>query len=281
MLKKYHMPDKKNTDLNIYSCGMEDCLPDHSWGPAVRDHYIVHYVLGGKGIYETNGSVYRLSNGDGFLISPYTVVYYKADSEEPWSYCWVGFHGLKAETFLKQANLSVINPIFRYGRDDFLKNSVVKMIEAINNSKGRDAKLLGLLYNFLACLIEAAGAGATEYEAENRKELYVKKAVEYISMNYSRNISIREISRYIGLDRSYLSSVFKECLGVSPRDFLINYRLEKACELMAGSSLSIGEIARSVGYEDPLVFSKAFRQSKGLCPREYRKNDLRPLISDL
>jgi len=258
----------------MYRCGIEDCAPGHSWGPAVRDHFIIHYILKGKGTFYVNGTTYHLKKGDGFLIRPDTVIYYQADLENPWTYSWVGFHGLKAELYLKQANLTADNPIFRYDRDDALKGCLEQMIATKDLVKSREIRLLGLLYIFLSHLIEAAQTSRSLRNSENRKEAYIKKAIEFIEMNYSRKISIAEVSHYVGLDRSYLYSLFNEYLGSSPQEFLIDYRIDKACELMQNSSLTIGDISRSVGYEDPLLFSKVFRKVKGLSPREYRKSML-------
>lgn len=269
MLEKLYIENHNNTDLNMYRCGIEDCKPGHSWGPGIRDHYIVHHILKGKGVYKINDSVYNLSQYDGFLIPPNTIVYYQADDDDPWSYCWVGFHGLKAESYLKQADITPDNPIFRYYRDDFLKDSLNEMIEAKNMSKGRDIRLLGLLYSFLSRLIETADHDYSSKSAD-RKDLYIRKAVEFIAMSYSRKITVEEISHHVGLDRSYLYSIFNNFLKVSPQQFLINFRIEKACELMENNSLSIGDISRSVGYEDPLYFSKVFRKVKGMSPRNYR-----------
>ncbi|HOJ11163.1 MAG TPA: AraC family transcriptional regulator [Clostridiales bacterium] len=271
MLEKYYFNQYNHTDLNVYRCGMEDCKPGHFWGPALRDHYIIHYISGGKGIYQVNGVTYNLVKGDGFLICPYTIVYYKADLEDPWSYAWVGFHGLKAESCLNQAVLTANNPIFRYNKDDFLLDCFSQMIEAMHLTRGRESRLIGLLYILLSQLMESANSVNRQSKGENFKEEYIKKSIEYISMNYSRKISIKEIASHVGLDRSYLYSLFKEYLSSSPQDFLINFRINKACDLMGNSSLSIGDIARSVGYEDPLLFSKVFKKVKNAPPREYRR----------
>jgi AraC-like DNA-binding protein len=118
-------------------------------------------------------------------------------------------------------------------------------------------------------LVETAETNLTE--KNNTKEEYVKKALEYITMNYSRSISVAEIARNVGLDRSYLYSLFNIFVNASPQEYLINFRMEKACDLMRTATLTIGGIARSVGYDDPLMFSKAFKKVKGLSPREYRK----------
>jgi AraC-like DNA-binding protein len=91
------------------------------------------------------------------------------------------------------------------------------------------------------------------------RELYVRKAVEFVYMNFSRNITVEDIAAYIGIGRKYLHSLFVELVGTPPSEFLIQYRLHKACELMADRALTISDIARSVGYpnamgEDQFLF---------------------------
>lgn len=278
MFEKIYINDLQHTELNMYRCGIEDCNSGHSWGPAIRDHYIIHYVLGGKGIFQIDGNTYTLSANDGFLICPNSIVFYQADMNEPWSYAWVGFNGIKADAYMKQAGLSILNPVFKYETDAYLKDCLMKMIDSKDIARGREIKLLGLLYEFLSKLIEIAGNKSILQTGINRKEEYIKKALEFIQMNYSRKISISEMAHYIGLDRSYLYLLFSKYLKVSPQDFLITFRIDKACELMNNKSLSLGDISRSIGYEDPLQFSKVFKKIKGLSPREYRKWDLTATI---
>lgn len=269
MLEKMYIDEPSHTDLNLYRCGIEDCKSGHSWGPAIRDHYIIHYILGGKGSFAVGGTTYQLGKNDGFLICPGTVVYYEADANEPWSYGWVGFNGFKAPVYLKQAGLDNQNPVFRYEKDHFLKECLISMINTKQLDRGKEIRLIGLLYEFISQLVEVTDNNLLE--RDNRKEEYVRKALEYIRMNYSRKIAIAEIAHQIGLDRSYLYSLFQEYVNTSPQDYLIRFRMEKACELLQTTSLSIGSIACSVGYEDPLLFSKVFKKAKGLPPREYRK----------
>ncbi len=261
-----------HTDLNMYQCGTEVCNRNHSFGPAVRDHFLIHFILSGKGIFQVGDKTYHLREGQGFLICPDIVTYYQADAEDPWHYSWVGFHGLKAEQYLKNAKLTAYNPIFAYSKDRFIKDCFDQMLETKALVKGREIRLLGLLYLFLSQLIEAAPGEAALDISTNRKEQYVKQVCAYIEMNYSRKISVQEIAHHVGLDRSYLGTLFKEHLNASIQDYLIHFRVNRACELMNNEVLSIGDISRSVGYEDPLLFSKIFKKVKGSPPRHYRKH---------
>ncbi|MEJ6952012.1 AraC family transcriptional regulator [Natronospora cellulosivora (SeqCode)] len=260
-----------NTDLNMYTCGIENCQPGHFWGPGVRDHYLIHYIIKGKGRFIVNNQSYQLARQQGFLICPKTISYYQADDKSPWLYMWVGFNGLMAKKYLKQAGLDNENLIFSYNGDK-LNKILKKMISIREINASNEMKLTGYLYQFFAHLIDNANINYNKRNKKEHKERYIKISLDYISKNYSHKISIEEISNYIGLDRTYLYTIFKEKLGVSPQEYLITFRIKKACQLMKNTKLTLGDISRSIGYQDPLYFSKLFKKETGLAPSKYRKN---------
>lgn len=261
---------KAHADLVYYHSGSEHCAPGHAFGPAVRSYYLIHYVRSGQGIFRRSRVEYRLRAGQGFLICPGDVTYYQADRDDPWSYSWVGFDGYKAASSLRQANMTADSPIFELAEPDGIWPIFELLEDAKKLSAGRELRLIGAVYMFLSYLAEYAAGERTSAQA-GLQELYVRAAAEYIDKNFARRMSIEELAAYIGLNRSYLCAIFKAEMQQSPQQYLIRCRMERACELLAGSALAIGDISRSVGYDDPLVFSKMFAKLIGLPPREYRK----------
>lgn len=262
----------ESSDLAFYQCGTQECEAGHSFGPAVRDHFLIHYVYSGQGMYRVGEKSYRLEKNEGFLICPGMATFYKAAEERPWTYSWVGFNGAKAAEYLAEAGLDEEHPVFRYDRDSKLGQTLLDIVEANSAPAARSLRLLGLLHLLLALLVEQQVAKAGHSRSENRREHYFQKAVQYISLNYSRRISVREIADYIGIDRTYLYSIFKSILGKSAEDYVIGFRMTKACELMQDETLSIGDVSRSVGYDDPLLFSKMFKKYKFQSPSAYRRS---------
>lgn len=268
---KYLEPQNKNNlDLFLCQCGTESCSPNHSFGPAVRDHYLIHYVIDGEGSYSVNNKTYKLKKNQGFLIFPQTIAYYEADKENPWTYAWIGFNGLKAEYYLDLCNLSESNLIFTL-EEDTLSTCIEKILSIDRSSIASELKTQSLLYMFLSSLSEI-NHSKTRANSQNNTELYVEKSIDFIVSNYSNNIKISDIANFIGINRSYLSSIFKEKIKVSPQEFLLNFRIKKACVLLENKSLAIGDVSRSVGYADQLIFSKIFKKVKGVSPKEYRKS---------
>ena len=134
----------------------------------------------------------------------------------------------------------------------------------------RDLRLISLLYLFIDIIINRTGSAKNSYKSVRHREPYIENVIGFIEMNYSQKILITEISNHMGIDRKYLSTIFKAAMGISIQKYLIDYRMNKACNLMQNYLLSIGDISRSVGYDDPLVFSKMFKYVKGVSPRKYR-----------
>jgi AraC-like DNA-binding protein len=267
--------EMNQTNLIFYHCGVENCFPGKSFGPWVRDHYLIHIVHKGKGIFSLGNRTYHLEAGQGFIICPDDSAYYQADAVDPWNYSWVGFNGSSAGVYLRQAGLGSDNPVFGCGEVEELKQLVDQMLDIRLCHDARELKLIGLLNLFLSKLIELNRKDAPEVSDNvDTKEAYAKKAVKYILTNYSRKISVTDIADHVGLDVSYMSMVFKRTMNIAPHEYLINWRLEKAIELMKNPALRLSEIACSVGYDDPFLFSKLFKKKTGLSPREYRKRQV-------
>ncbi|MFC4776219.1 AraC family transcriptional regulator [Paenibacillus sp. GCM10023252] len=262
-----------NMDLKLYYCGTECCTPRHSWGPAMKDHFKIHFIQKGRGVFRSGDRTYHLSEGQCFLLCPDVVSYYEADEEEPWTYTWVAFNGLGAEAYLRRAGLSQEQPLYVVQDAEAMQASFNTIFQASKAGTSRDVQLVSALYAFLAELIEGADCNSVQtMRGTLPKDYYMNKVVEFIEINYSRSLAIAEIAEVVGLDRKYLARIFKEASGVSPQQYLIQFRVRKACQLLQETSLTISQIAYSVGYSNPLLFSKMFKQTQGLSPLAYRNN---------
>jgi len=96
------------------------------------------------------------------------------------------------------------------------------------------------------------------------------RAQQYIAANYQRDLSLEEIARHCHLSPSYFSHLFREYTGQTLTAYIKRVRVEKAQQLLLTTDLSVGEIAREVGYQDPNYFSRVFKSVVGKTPYEYR-----------
>lgn len=263
------MKNRKFPDFYLCFCGYSECGPLHSFGPAVRPNYILHYIVKGRGIYQVGEDRYKLEAGQGFLIEPEVRTFYQADAEEPWTYLWIGFNGARAGDYLKEIGLGGNCLTFRCTEGAKLKEMMKKQLENSTYSVENDFLSESFLCSFFAVLAHSMELNApVRQKSEN---MYVRKAVEYIQNNYSYGINVADAAAYVGVSRSYLYTLFLKTLGLSPQEYLISYRITRASQLLVISDLPVEGIAQSCGYEDPLVFSKAFKRRTGMTPTRYRK----------
>lgn len=268
---EYLPPNLHQLDLHLIQFGMEQCAPNHSFGPAMRDYFKIHCILDGEGRFEWEGREYRLGRGQGFLICPGIVTRYIADESHPWRYCWIGFDGIKAAALLGQAGLSKDQPIFIADDAALFEGLIREMTASRTMRAGRDIRLTALLYEWLSAIVEANPSEAGESQLPlHTRDRYAAQVVQFIETNYASRITVTSIAAFVGLQRSYLGALFQETMGCSIQQYLIAYRMRRAGELLDSTTLSVGDIARSVGYNDPLLFSKMFRKTMGVSPSGYR-----------
>lgn len=257
------------SEIAIYQTGWQACSPNHSYGYAVRDHYIIHYITKGSGQYHVGNKTFRLSKGDGFLICPSIDSIYRASDSDPWEYYWVGFYGTEAKRLLESAQLTLNNPVFHDEEEEFI-GYFKCLYESSKNINKTELSTLGYLYLIMSKLIE-------QQESNDRKksagsDSYVQKSINYIQNNYSNPaISINEIAQFLGIDRTQFFRHFKQYTGISPQQYLINFKMAKACEQIKSTDLPIEEIAHSVGFQHLSYFSKVFKKQFQLSPLEYKK----------
>lgn len=265
---KLEFAGEQTGSLYVNCCGLSRTEGLHSFGPALKPHYLVHYILSGKGRFVIGGKEYPLEAGYGFLITPDELAFYQADENDPWTYVWVGFSGTQAAEYISNIGLSVRQPIFKSEESQELYRIVKDMMEHNTFGLSHDLRRNGQLGVFLSIIAE--GTKVTENETDKANN-YVRKAVSFIQSNYCNPIKVTDVADYVCINRSYLYTLFQNSIGMSPQQFLATFRITKATELLQLTALPIESIALSCGYQDPLVFTKAFKQMKKMSPTSYRK----------
>lgn len=237
----------------------------HKWGPGVRDIYSLHYVISGKGYFESNNVTYSVNAKESFVIFPDIKVNYYPDSSDPWEYIWIDFKGEEALHILLMTDFRENNPVapaFIENPEPFFHIAEITSKEpfAIERS---NAKLRLLLSYYM------------EYHPKTNtimKTDYVLLAKEYIENNYWKaNLTVSDIVDFVRVERTHLYRLFKEATGMSLLTYLTAYRIHRACILLQTSELSIKSVACSVGYLDQLHFSKIFKKGTSYSPSEYKK----------
>lgn len=284
-------------DLHLNFMSSEICSPSCSSKPFVRFHYTLCLTLKGNGSAIWGKEHHFLRTGQGILIPPDAVVSFSAEGEMFWEYLLVGFSGKRTGALLNAAGLAP-GTLFSCSNKTALEEAV-KNIAA--SSKGsfdqillRQA-LLCTLFSLLApvspvnsskdCFGEEADsdflksaqkkcrASVPRITAarEDRPLRHIEKALEYVSLHYASSLSVAEMAAALGISRNYLFTLFQKNLGCSPFEYITAFRLSRGKDLLLQTDYSIGSIAYSCGYEDPAVFSKAFKKKYGINPSALQK----------
>ena len=267
-------PNQNFVDLGLFQFGWERCAPAHSFGPAARNHYLFHYILSGTGTLMADDSkgvtqTYSIKSMQGFMIFPNQITTYVADRQLPWEYVWLEFDGLRVKSLLDTIGLSLDKPVYHARNKNLREDMANEMLYISRHKDESPFHLIGHLYLFLDYLLRSAADEQLEHGSKLR-EFYIHEALTYIEHNFQNEIMIEDIAGVCGLNRTYFGKIFKEALGKTPQEFLLNYRMLKAAELLKLTSLSIGDIGLAVGYANQMHFSRAFKNNYGISPREWR-----------
>lgn len=264
-------PSPSKGEITILFSGYSEPSSDHCVTPRVHDYFLVHDVLAGKGSFQCMGKDYSLSAGSLFFIFPNELVSYSADAENPWKYRWIGFRGAQADDLLASLNISAHHPVIAAGKSRRTAAIFARMEKVLKEAApGCDLHAGGMFRIMLAEAAKSIGrepAGAPAPLSEARRQ--VEQAIRWLTLQYSQQISIEHMAQTLGYHRTHLSKLFKQQTGLSPMQFLLKIRMEQA-KLLLEEPLSVEQVASSIGFTDPLYFSKQFKKWYGISPTAYR-----------
>lgn len=240
--------NRKFSDLNPIITGCEECAPSHSWA-GVRNYTLIHYVVSGEGTFTKNGESHKVTAGRAFIINPDEMVSYEASSNNPWVYRWVGFDGRLSKDFEKLPPVIEIPEealaIFCYAEDDGI---------------APEYRMAADLFKLYAAI----------FEPRRSSRHYVRRVKDYINAMYMQEIRVEKIAEQMGLDRRYLSRIFKQKEGIGMSEYIACVRVERAKEFLSKGH-SVSDTALLCGYSDSFTFSKMFKKQVGLSPADWKK----------
>ena len=266
---EYYNISKPIKALLLNSVGEEHCSAGHFNGPKVRENYLFHFIVSGEGEFHINERKYRLAANQAFLIADSSIVYYKANEKNPWHYCWIAIKGDAAKEFFDNLSLSPTDPIYTAKPNNQIYEYFKELLNAASDYPMKQNLTTACLYRYFSELEES-----NFYKKEisvSQKKLYIQKAEKYILSNYhSDSFRISDLADYLNLNRSYITVLFSQKYNLSPQQYLIRLRMNKAQELLKNTSIPVGIIANSVGYPDLITFSKIYKKYFGVSPTKDR-----------
>ena len=215
---------------------------------------------------------YHVKSGQGFMIFPGQINTYISDENSPGN-----IHGLNLTDCVqrKPLNFPDLVWIIRFIKlllKIFAKILKEELLYIASHGDATPFHLIGHLYLAIDALIRSTATMQTS-KISRLQDFYIHEALSYIEQNFQNDISVENIAAVCGLNRSYFGKIFKDGIGKSPQEFLLNYRMIKAAELLKLTKLSIKDVGNAVGYPNQLHFSRAFKNIYGISPRDWRNQN--------
>lgn len=204
---------------------------------------------------------HRVRSGEFLLIPPGMAHEYAADPEDPWTIQWA--HVVREPSLVLPVLPRPVEPALLSRVQDHFAD-----VLALASQSGLSPVLADGLRWWLSLLLEAPPLAAVPGIVDADP---VQTAVRIMTEHLAPPLGLSDLARSVGLSPSRFSAVFAARNGAAPMTFYQRLRLQKACVLLAQTALPVGAVARAVGYDDPLHFSRVFRQKFGLPPSQWRK----------
>ena len=274
MVQKEYKLSYKNqfrsmVSLTIYRIGRKQCIPLETPETKFREFYVINQVLRGSGTFILNGMKFPVKCGDTFLIYPNIPINYIADFNDPWEFSWIGFNGPDVRMLIDATSFSPQKPVITLRQPEKLSTFFSDIYNIRGNKPYEIIRMTALLYNMLAYLIEENDnnlKGKAFFSTEQ-----IQHACDFIAEHFADSITVQDVANELGICRSQLFRIFKEQISMSPQKYLREFRIGKACILLADKRKSINEIAYAAGFKNQMYFTTVFKSSVGMTPSAYRK----------
>ncbi|QZT37876.1 AraC family transcriptional regulator [Halosquirtibacter xylanolyticus] len=243
---------------------------DYSFGweqGRVLNEYQLLYITKGAGVYETPHTTFRVNEGDVILVFPYEWHRYRPEKSRGWTEYYVGFNGDIADRIISFFDSK--NPVLYIGFNDDIYGAFKTIIQLSIEEKvgyqyavgGQIIYLLGLLKHILL----NKNYGNTEIEK------VINQSRIYMRTHLTDDFRMEDLAKDLHVGYSLFRIEFKKYTGVSPRQYLLQLKIQRAKNLLANAIFPIKEVAYRSGFESSYYFSRAFRKYVGQSPSDYRK----------
>lgn len=260
--KMFFYSNCQNKRIFFYplSTGHFYCNSDYRVERNNFDSILITHIIRGSFSFLVNGQELTIKAGETAVIDCFNPhIYYTNDSFEAY---WLHIGGSNTQEIFEELTN-------RFGNIINADKSVEKQIKEIyniirTNENISEPNMSSKIYSFITSLFNAN-------QNLNRENNMAATAIDYISKNYSKRLTVDDIARYSNLSPSQFSRQFKKQIGTSPYDYLLSVRLTKAKELLKNTSLPISEISYQTGFANESNFIYFFKKHEGISPLKFRK----------
>lgn len=242
----------------------------------VKDYTLI-YCTNGKGSVTLKNKEAHIAPNQFFIIPKDTKYEYKSDGVFPWSIYWFNFNGSMASELYSRYEMKKSSKV-SFSADRIL------LFEKIFDLFSKRSQEGSLEYAMLLSLGAISSIIYNDLDVQNhtkKEENLIISIKNFLSKHLDKNFSLEDLSRKYNYSKSHLQARFKAETGYSLLVFFNLKKIQQAADYLNCTDLSIKEISFKVGFQDPLYFSRVFKNFMGKSPSSYKKENQKQSVSDV
>ncbi len=236
-----------------------------STGRTLKEYQII-YITKGSGTFESKGKSYQVTPGTILFLFPGVQHSYRPDFKVGWNEYWVGCIGKFPDDLVMNGVISPDRPVFHIGLHDTILSTYQELFERVRLQRPGFQLRLGASIMMLIADILGYSRQSVQH---NHTGKFIEKAKFIFAENLRGNIEIEGISDKLGISASHLTNIFKSYTGMTPYQYYLHMKINKAKELLETGELSIKEIAYELSFESQYYFSRLFKKKTGYPPSQW------------
>lgn len=235
------------------------------------DSYLIIYTLSGKGRLVYNNVTYSISAGCLFFIDCNNYQLYEALKEGVWEFLWIHINGNTTAQYYQRYSKRK-SPISIFNQESQIPTLIQQLIQ-LHQFDGTSAKTEIISSKFILDLLTEILLNDNELsKITTTTPHYIEQMKQKLELDYDKKITLTQLSIIFAVNKYQLAKEFKQYIGITPNEYLINRRIAKAKELLKNTELTVASISEKVGIVNVSHFINLFKDRVDLTPLSFRKH---------
>lgn len=236
----------------------------------ILQEYQINYITEGAGLFETAEAQFQVEPGSILLLRPGMWHRYRPDTSTGWNEHYIGFNGDFCQNLFNEGFFPQSKPVIYVGFQESLLKIFQEIIQLVKDEKTGHQQVCAA--NTMLALSKILSVVRNQEFAGKTIERTIRKACVYFRENLNTNVNIEQLARELNVGYSYFRQMFRKYTGISPTQYHLSLRIQKAKDLLVSTDQSSKEIAIDLGFESYFYFSRIFKDKTGKSPTEFRRD---------